>query len=117
LGGPRSIRGFEYRDVSPRSADAGSNEPIGGKSSWFATAEYTVPLWSKIRGAVFYDLGAVSPDTFNFVDPEINSSYGIGARFDLPMFPLRLDYAFPHITDQDNEDASPRFNFSLGYSF
>jgi outer membrane protein insertion porin family len=117
LGGPRSLRGFEYRDVSPRSVDVGSDEPVGGKSSWFATAEYTVPLWSKIRGAAFYDVGAVSPDTLNFFEPAINSSYGIGARFALPMFPLRLDYAFPHLTDDDNEDAAPRWNFLLGYTF
>jgi len=32
LGGPRNIRGFEYRDVSPRSKDATSTEPVGGKS-------------------------------------------------------------------------------------
>ena len=117
LGGPRSIRGFEYRDVSPRSVDADSDEPVGGKSSYFVSAEYLVPLWSKIRGAVFYDLGAVSPEAFNFFDPAINSSYGFGVRFDLPMFPLRLDYAFTHITDEDNKDAAPRWNFMLGYTF
>jgi len=116
LGGPRSLRGFEYRDISPRDSK-NDNEPYGGKSSCFGSVEYTVPLWSKIRGAVFYDLGAVSLDTLEFFDPEINSSYGFGARFDLPMFPLRLDYAFPHLTDEDNEDASPRWNFQLGYTF
>ena len=116
LGGPRSIRGFQYRDISPRSVNVPS-EPIGGQSSWFATAEYTVPLWRKIRGAAFYDIGAVSSDTLNFFEPAINSSYGIGARFDLPMFPLRLDYAFPHLIDADNEGAGPRWNFLLGYTF
>jgi outer membrane protein assembly factor BamA len=30
---------------------------------------------------------------------------------------LRLDYAFPHITDDDNEDADPRFSFMMGYTF
>jgi outer membrane protein insertion porin family len=117
LGGPRSIRGFAYRDVSPRSSDPGSTEPIGGLSSWYATAEYTVPLWSKIRGAVFYDIGAVSEKSFDFFAADINSSYGIGVRIDLPMFPLRLDYAIPQIVDKDNTGASGRFSFLLGYSF
>jgi outer membrane protein insertion porin family len=115
LGGPRTIRGFAYRDVSPRSID-GSGEPVGGLSSWYATAEYTVPLWSKIRGAVFYDIGAVSESSFDLA-ADINSSYGIGARIDLPMFPLRLDYAIPHIMDDNNTGASGRFSFLLGYSF
>jgi outer membrane protein assembly factor BamA len=33
------------------------------------------------------------------------------------MFPLRLDYAIPHITDDDNDGASGRFSFLLGYTF
>ncbi len=116
LGGPRSLRGFAYRDISPRSVDD-PEEPIGGNSSFYATAEYTVPLWNKIRGAVFYDIGAVNETSFDFGTDGLNSNYGFGARFDLPMFPLRLDYAFPHITDANNEDASPRWNFLLGYTF
>lgn len=116
LGGPRTIRGFAYRDVSPRSIDD-PGEPIGGLSSWYATAEYTVPLWSKIRGAVFYDIGAVSDKSFDFSTANIDSSYGIGVRIDLPMFPLRLDYAIPQIVDDDNKGAGGRFSFLLGYSF
>jgi outer membrane protein insertion porin family len=116
LGGPRTLRGFEYRDVSPRDPN-NKNEPAGGLSSWFATAEYTVPLWDKIRGAAFYDIGAVSESSFDLSAANINSSYGIGVRIDLPMFPLRLDYAIPHITDDDNSGAGGRFSFLLGYSF
>lgn len=116
LGGPRNLRGFAYRDISPRDPN-NSNEPFGGKSSYFASAEYTVPLWSKIRGAAFYDIGAVSEQSFDFFGAGINSCYGFGVRFDLPMFPLRLDYAFPQLTDEDNEDAEPRWNFLLGYTF
>lgn len=116
LGGPRNIRGFKYRDVSPRDPNDGG-EPIGGLSSWYGTAEYTVPLWSKIRAAAFYDIGAVSESSFDLSTADINSSYGVGVRIDLPMFPLRLDYAIPHLMDKNNEGASGRFSFLLGYSF
>jgi outer membrane protein insertion porin family len=116
LGGPRTIRGFAYRDVSPRDPNNG-DEPEGGLSSWYGTAEYTVPLWSKIRAAAFYDIGAVSEDSFDFFGADINSSYGVGVRIDLPMFPLRLDYAIPHITDDNNDGAGGRFSFLLGYAF
>jgi outer membrane protein insertion porin family len=114
LGGPNSIRGFKYRHVGPRDDQ---DEPIGGRSSWYATLEYTVPLWSKIRAATFYDIGAVSEDSFDFSTPDVSSSVGVGARFDLPMFPLRLDYAWPLDTDQYNADEGGRWNFLLGYSF
>jgi outer membrane protein insertion porin family len=116
LGGPRSLRGFQYRDISPRDP-VDEDEPVGGLSSWYGTAEYTVPLWSKIRAAVFYDIGAVSEDSFDWFEADLNSSYGVGARIDLPMFPLRLDYAIPHLTDDDNEGAGGRFSFLLGYAF
>jgi len=115
LGGPRTIRGFAYRDVSPRDEN-NHDEPMGGLSSWYATAEYTVPLWSKIRGAMFYDIGAVSESSFD-IAADINSSYGVGVRIDLPMFPVRLDYAIPQITDENNTGATGRFSFLLGYSF
>lgn len=114
LGGPNTLRGFKYRHVGEEDING---EPIGGRSSWYATLEYTVPLWSKIRAAAFYDTGAVSPDAFDLTSPEVSSDVGIGARFDLPMFPLRLDYAWPIDTDQYNKDEGPRWNFTLGYNF
>lgn len=117
LGGPRSLRGFGFRDVSPVSEDAGSNEPIGGNTSYFATLEYIVPLWEKIRGVAFYDIGAVNSGVMDFGMGHISSDYGIGVRFDLPMFPLRLDYAFPHIIGDGIEEDGGRWNFMLGYTF
>ncbi len=118
LGGPRTVRAFKYRRVSPRSRGPDADEPIGGYSSWYMTAEYTMPLWNKIRGAVFYDIGTVTDDTFDFGNRgDINSGYGIGIRLDLPMFPIRLDYAIPHLRDDDNNSSSGRFNFLIGHTF
>jgi len=114
LGGPNSIRGFKYRHVGEQDING---EALGGRSSWYATLEYTIPLWSKIRAATFYDTGAVDGDAFDFSSAEVSSSVGVGARFDLPMFPLRLDYAWPIDTDQYNDDEGARWNFSLGYGF
>lgn len=114
LGGPNTIRGFKYRQVGEQDENG---EAVGGRSSWYATLEYTVPLWSKIRAAAFYDAGAVSPEAFDFTSAEVSSSVGVGARFDLPMFPLRLDYAWPVETDRFNEGEGGRWNFLLGYGF
>ena len=117
LGGPRTVRAFKYRNISPRSR-SDEDEPIGGYSSWYLTAEYTVPLWNRIRGAIFYDIGAVSGDTYDFFDKDnINSGFGVGVRLDLPMFPIRLDYAIPHIKDDRNDSGGGRFNFLIGYTF
>jgi len=112
LGGSYTLRGFEYRDVGPKDG----TEPTGGNSSAFATAELTYPLWNKIRGAVFYDWGVVNTDSLDFDTSGYNDNWGIGIRFDLPGFPLHLDYAWP-ITYDDDHDGKGRFNFLIGHTF
>ncbi len=113
LGGSYSLRGFEYRDVGPQDDD----DPIGGNSSAFATAELTFPLWNKIRGAAFYDCGFVNVDSWDFDPSDYSDDWGIGLRFDLPGFPLHLDYAWPINYDDSYQDNNGRFNFLIGHSF
>lgn len=105
LGGSNNLRGFRYRDVGPKDEDG---EPIGGNTLWRATIEYTFPIVEKIRGALFYDVGAV--------DGTVNSDVGIGVRLDLPIGPVRIDYGIPIQADEFN-DSSGRFNFNIGYQF
>ena len=65
------------------------------------SAEYSIPLISIFRAAVFYDIGNVWADSFDFDLGEYASSWGVGVRFDIPSFPIRLDYAFPLVSDDD----------------
>ncbi len=112
LGGANNLRGFDYRDVGPKDE---TGEPIGGKTSGWATAELTVPIIRQLRGALFYDIGVVSPDDFS-LDGDVNSNWGFGIRLFLPVGPLRLDYGIPISSDEFN-DNSGRFNFNIGYRF
>ncbi len=114
LGGPRNVRGFRFRDVGPKDE---FGEPIGGKSSAFVSAEYSVPVVQNIRLATFYDAGMVWPDAYEFRMNDINSAYGVGIRFDIPGFPLRFDYAWPLETDEFNDRKSGRFSFMIGHVF
>ncbi len=114
LGGPRTIRGFKFREVGPKD-DTG--EPIGGKSEAYGTAEYTIPVAEKVRFATFYDVGMVWPDAYQFDFNNLNSSFGVGVRFDFPMFPIQLDYSWPLRTDEWNDRPGGRFSFWLGYGF
>lgn len=118
LGGLYSLRGFRYRGISPR--EEGFEEPIGGDSYWFGTAEYSVPLIQKekvggVRVAVFYDIGAVGAKPYNFEFGNYSDNWGIGLRLNLPIGPLRLDYALPLNHDSYNE-GNGRFQFGVGYS-
>jgi outer membrane protein insertion porin family len=114
MGGPRTIRGFRFRDVGPRDDEG---EPVGGQSSAFASVEYTIPLNPTIRLATFYDIGMVWPDAYEFETSGLNSSVGIGIRFDIPQFPLRFDFAWPLLADEFNDRSSGRFSFFIGHIF
>jgi outer membrane protein insertion porin family len=114
LGGARTIRGFRFREVSPVDEE---QREIGGQTMMFASAEYSIPLSEMFRYAMFYDWGAVNPDSFDLSTDEQNSSYGIGLRIDLPGFPLRLDYSWQHLSSEHNERERPRFSFLIGHSF
>jgi len=125
LGGLYSLRGFEYRGISPRDPYYGINplmpdEPIGGDTYWFGTAEYSIPIIQKektggVRLALFYDIGSVAADSYDFDFKNYSDDWGIGLRLNLPIGPLRLDYAFPIHHDQFN-DSSGRFQFGVGYT-
>jgi outer membrane protein insertion porin family len=112
LGGSNNLRGFRFRDVSPKDEDG---EPIGGASMGRFTVEYTFPIVEKIRGAVFYDVGFVNQGEYKF-GGGVASDVGIGVRLDLPIGPVRIDYGFPLQHDEFN-GGSGKFNFNIGYQF
>ena len=123
LGGPRSIRGIEYRNVAPMArrvrGDGSLTEnyaPWGGQSLFCMNFEYTIPIVKMLRFAVFSDLGSVGEDVF---DLDFSGTFawtvGVGLRLDIPMFPIRLDFATP-ITKPD-EAEEEIFSFLVGYDF
>jgi len=114
LGGARTIRAFDFRDVSPVDENG---DPIGGQTMLFASAEYTIPLTELFRVAGFYDWGVVNLDPYDASTDEMNSSYGIGLRIDMPGFPLRFDYSWQHFASEWNESNGGKFSFLIGYSF
>lgn len=128
LGGSNNLRGFDFRDVGPRDRHG---EAIGGQSMARGTVELTFPIIEKARGAVFYDVGYINADPYDFgintttivhassgrieSYDNIASDVGIGLRLDLPIGPLRVDYGFPIQTD--GRSSNGHFNFNVGYQF
>lgn len=115
LGGARTMRGFEFRDIGPR--DAASKEVIGGNSMGFLSLEYSVPLFEQVRGAVFYDLGFVNEDSWDISPSDLYSDAGVGLRLNLPFGPLAFDYAVPMQSPDEEADKGGQFNFYLDYKF
>ncbi len=129
LGGMNTLRGYNYRSISPREEQldafgnpAGTffNEPVGGNSYWFGSLEYSIPIIEKetfggVRFALFYDIGKVNSRAYDFNTSQFNDNWGIGLRLNLPIGPLRLDYGIPIHHDEFN-GTSGRFQFGVGYS-
>jgi outer membrane protein insertion porin family len=120
LGGPNSLRGYKYRYVSPRQVpNIPENEPIGGDTYWFGSAEYSIPIFEQehgvgVRFAVFYDIGSVGGSPWNANLGGYSDDFGFGLRLNLPIGPLRLDYGIPLRHDQYSS-ASGKFQFTVGW--
>lgn len=118
LGGGRTLRGFEFRDIGgPR--DAASGEVLGGQSLAFLSTEYTVPIIETVRAAVFYDMGFVNTGSWDIAPNDVYSDIGFGVRIQLPIspVPLALDYAIPLSSPDSKADKGGQFNFYLSYEY
>lgn len=123
LGGANDMRGFVFRGVGPKDQ---YGNPIGGSSSVYGTAEITFPIIPRLRGAFFTDWGFVNANAWDFSPAQyyvdgsssggLNGDVGIGARIELPIGPIRIDWGYPIMTDQWNQ-TSGQFQFNVGYTF
>jgi len=114
LGGPYTLRGFEYREVGPK--DAFNNEPIGGNTYGMMTIEYSADIVSPVRFAIFYDWGFVNEESYDFSPARYNDNFGVGLRLFVGGAPLSLDFGIPLTSDEVN-DKGNQFNFSFGTRF
>jgi outer membrane protein insertion porin family len=118
LGGMYSLRGFNYRSISPRQP--GLNEPIGGDTYWFGSAEYSIPIIEQEHGlslriAAFYDIGDVDAKSYGYTMSNFDDNWGLGLRINLPIAPIRLDYGIPIHHDYYNS-SSGKFQFGVGFT-
>ena len=99
LGGAATLRGFE-------------DDQFRGKKMYNATLEYRVPIFNKVTGVLFTDMGDAwdAPNvTWYDGDKSFNISVGAGVRISTPIGPIRLDYG---VSKDDN-----KFHFSFGGQF
>ncbi|MFN5580654.1 MAG: BamA/TamA family outer membrane protein, partial [Akkermansiaceae bacterium] len=121
LGGGRTLRGFEFRDIGGDRDDGvgGSGEVLGGHSLAFLNTEYTVPIVENIRAAVFYDMGFVNSGSWDIGPQDVYSDIGMGIRIQLPIspVPIALDYAVPVSSPDSAADQGGQFNFYMSYEY
>jgi translocation and assembly module TamA len=100
-GGDNSVRGYDYQSLGPLGDDG---DVIGGRYLVAASAEVDYLIKDKWRLAAFVDTGNAFDDT----DTELKTGAGIGARWQSPVGPVRLDFAVP--LDEDGW----QIHFTLG---
>lgn len=116
LGGPDDLRGFDTREVGPKTNDK-YHDPLGGKSFAFSKFEYAVKVHPIVRLVGFFDVGFVNSKTFDWKATNYNCDGGIGCRIHIMGAPFRLDFAFPLKTDAYNKKKAPHISYSFGVSF
>ena len=125
LGGAYDMRGFDYNQVGEASTwdTTNGNQPVGGMTYGYLSAEYTIKVADNLRLAAFYDYGFVNKDALNFSLSEANSDVGVGLRILLGGAVMRLDFGFPlqttinPATGAELNGGGMKFNFSFGSVF
>ncbi|MEN8205816.1 MAG: autotransporter assembly complex family protein [Pseudomonadota bacterium] len=105
-GGDQSVRGYEYKSLSPENEDG---ELIGGKFMLVGSVEYDYNVYEKWYLAAFYDVG----NTFNEFPVDAASGAGVGIRWASPVGMVRVDAA-----SAISEDGQPwRLHITFGPDF
>jgi len=131
------VRGFDSFGFGPR--DPITNDPLGGRTYWTATAEviFPFPFVSRnlgLRGAFFADAGQISDvgdpaiaavttnnpgltaSQLDQLDSDsVRASVGGSVLWASPFGPLRLDYAVP--LSEESFDDIEEINFGVSTAF
>jgi outer membrane protein insertion porin family len=122
LGGIDTVRGFNYRDISPMDEDG---DAYGGNKMFLGNVEIWRTLMEEnmdIRGVIFFDIGQVydvdEPFFYSKSDRLPKYSVGAGLRFYTPIGLMRLEYGYKLSKIQPGEsEAKGRLEFSVGSMF
>lgn len=121
LGGPYTLKGYEYGSVGERVYDSvvGSDVTYGAERQLYYNLEFEFPLVreANIKGVVFYDMGFAYTDLEGgeSLNDILQKNYGFGFRWFSPIGPLRFEWGFP-INPKDYHSDN-NFEFSIGTPF
>ena len=112
-GGGGSVRGFEYKSLSPRNA---FGIPIGGRSLLEGSVEARIKVTDTIGVVPFVDAGAAFDKTYPDFKEDIRVGAGVGLRYYTSIGPIRFDVATP-VMGRTRNDPRVAFYVSIGQSF
>ena len=113
LGGDTAMRGFRYNTVGPRFHD-NEKTPRGGMTSMMFSSEYEHPIFKRLNGFAFVDVGNVWWEEWTI--GRFQATTGLGLRFYISeTTPLTLGYGWP-VHPEHKMDVRHVF-FSIGVGF
>lgn len=118
LGGINSLRGFDWRDISPTEVNSkGIETEVGGEKFVQMNLELIFPIYKKagLMGVLFYDTGNVWRESEDIEFNDLRESAGFGFRWYSPVGPIRVEYG--HILDRQEDEDTGRWEFTMGASF
>ncbi len=110
-GGPRSVRSFPERTLSPSF----SGDPYGGDFAWAVNTEISRPIAGSLRAVGFVDVGGTTGNYVGLRQGGAEVAAGLGLRLDLPIGPVRLEYG--HNLTQGPAEPSGTWHFAIGATF
>ncbi|HJO91808.1 MAG TPA: outer membrane protein assembly factor BamA [Victivallales bacterium] len=113
LGGQPSIRGFQFRRVSPLNSNG---MPTGGQSMMNITAEVLHPIYKWIKGAPFVDVGNAWEDPWHW-SPNVNVGVGYSLQITIPQIssiPFKLSLGVPVYRTNSDYSSAPQFYIDVG---
>ena len=126
LGGPNTLRGFDFASVGPKRCPEKCKEDgrctcpeelIGGNKMLLFNFEFRFPIVKSIRltGAIFFDAGNAFDDNEAFSLTNLRKSIGFGIRWFSPMGPIRIEWG--HILQRRPGEPSGNWEFGMGTFF
>ena len=118
LGGMNSVRGYDWRDISPREKDRGDEVKVGGNKMVQFNVEFVFPLAKEagLTGVLFHDWGNAYDNGEDIDLGELRRSVGCGFRWYSPMGPIRLEYG-RILDDKQGQKGEGRWEFTMGMGF
>ena len=131
-GGTNSVRGYRDNTLGPKSSVFGDDlqggfpltsrdgDPVGGSLKTTGSVELVFPTpFAKVgntaRLAWFWDFGNVFNEFSDFEAREFRHSTGLALKWQAPVGPIVINFAFPF---NDNEfDDTERIQFAFGNTF
>lgn len=117
IGGPWTLRGYPYNEFFGRTTQLINTEIrfplLDGLRIVLPFGPIEFPMF---RGALFFDMGTTSRNTFSILDTPWLGSLGVGVELNLGYAPvLRVNFTWP--TDFDTISSNTGFELFIGYNY